>query len=114
MFLCDINDASFSTEDGDKKKKKGIFGAVVGRTIPGMLTRAAAVGTIGASLYGGNKLNNYIKKQNPYHLQYRVKQNINKLKPISAIAGGTATAGLVANEARKNHEKRNRKWYEIL
>lgn len=127
MFLNDyaeFTQASFSTDNKDEKKKPGMFGTVknvvVGKTIPGMLTRAAAIGTVGAGLYGRNKVNN-IKVNNDkfgYRSQYRKKRLMKNIGDIGKTALGT-TAGVAAGggalmAARNEYDKRNRKWWEVL
>jgi hypothetical protein len=124
MFLADINTASFSTPD-DKKKKVGMLGMakniVVGKTLPGMLTRAAGVGTIGAGLYGGIKAKNILKNKaiinnDPfgYRREYRIKQALKPVGDVAKIGTGVAVGGGALNMAQREYDRRNRKWWELL
>jgi len=134
MFLCDINDAFFSTPIDDKNKRKPgfmrkTFNTVVGTTPVGTLAR---VGAVGAGIYGARKgLKNLgFLKENPLSPEFIQRQYRNKVRreqlqsglkkagdigvKTATIGGGVATMGLAANQVKKEYDRRNRKWYEIL
>lgn len=122
MFLQDFANTALFSNDDDKKKKPGMLGTArnlaIGKTLPGMLTRAAAVGTVGTGLYGRHRFKKMAKKMNPYHLQHRMNRYRKHAMDVGKTALGTTAgvgvggAGLMA--AKNEYDRRNRKWWEIL
>lgn len=123
MFLADFSKIP------DEKEKKSMLGTakniLIGKSIPGMLARVGTVGAIGATIHGRKKFMNNMKSISPLQREYYAKtanQNrINSIKKglvtggkIAGIGAGVTGVGAMGITAKKEYDKRNRKWWEIL
>lgn len=130
MFLCDMATASFNQEQPSLWDRG--LNLAVGSTPTGMLLRAGTAASLVGGVKGFRAFKNFKDPSNVMRRKYyqkkladsvlenakTAKQNtLGSIQTVGKVGVGLGAAGVGAvgvNEARKYHEKKNRKWWEIL